>query len=41
VLAGDAWVAATALAYGLPLVTNNPSDYTGVAGLTVISEKNP
>lgn len=34
----DAWVAATALRYGVPLVTNNPSDFAGVAGLTVISE---
>lgn len=38
ILTGDAWVAATALAYGVPLVTNNPSDFAGVAGLTVISE---
>jgi len=38
ILAGDAWVAATALAYGVPVVTNNPNDFAGVAGLTVISE---
>jgi len=38
ILAGDAWVAATALSYGVPLVTNNPDDFAGVAGLTVISE---
>jgi predicted nucleic acid-binding protein len=36
---GDAWVAATALAYGVPLVTNNPTDFAGVTGLTIISEK--
>lgn len=41
ILTGDAWVAATALAYGVPLVTNNPGDYAGVPGLTIISEKMP
>lgn len=39
ILTGDAWVAATALTYGVPLVTNNPDDFAGVSGLTVISEK--
>ena len=34
----DAWVAATALSYSVPLVTHNAGDYAGVAGLTVISE---
>ncbi len=29
----DAWIAATALALGLPLVTNNRADYAGVEGL--------
>ena len=29
----DAWIAATALLYDAPLVTNNPSDYAGVAGI--------
>jgi tRNA(fMet)-specific endonuclease VapC len=33
----DAWIAATALFYNLPLVTHNRSDYRGVPGLTVIS----
>jgi predicted nucleic acid-binding protein len=33
----DAWVAATALLYGAPLVTHNRGDYLGVPGLTVIS----
>jgi predicted nucleic acid-binding protein len=33
----DAWIAATALLYGAPLVTHNRSDYLGVAGLGVIS----
>lgn len=34
----DAWIAATALAYGLELVTHNPADFAGVPGLTVITE---
>ena len=34
----DAWVAATALALDIPLVTHNGAHYTGVAGLRVISE---
>jgi predicted nucleic acid-binding protein len=33
----DAWIAATALELGMPLVTHNPSDYAGVPGLTVLS----
>jgi len=37
-LTGDAWVAATALSYDVPLVTNNAADFAGVSGLTVISE---
>jgi tRNA(fMet)-specific endonuclease VapC len=39
IMTADAWVAATALAYDVPLITNNPSDFTGVVGLTVVSEK--
>jgi len=34
----DAWIAATALAYQLELVTHNPADFAGIAGLGVISE---
>lgn len=34
----DAWIAATALLYGIPLVTHNAADYAGVAGLSIISE---
>jgi tRNA(fMet)-specific endonuclease VapC len=34
----DAWIAATSLLYGLPLVTHNPGDYRGVDGLRTISE---
>jgi len=34
---GDAWIAATALLYDLPLVTHNRSDYRGVPGLRIIS----
>lgn len=33
----DAWIAATALQLGYPLVTHNPSDYDGVTGLVVLS----
>ena len=34
----DAWVAAVALQYDVPLVTHNGSDYRGVAKLKVITE---
>lgn len=33
----DAWIAATALLYDLPLVTHNRGDYLGVAALKLIS----
>ncbi len=33
----DAWVAATAVLAGAPLITHNRSDYAGVPALTVIS----
>jgi len=33
----DAWIAATALLYDLPLVTHNRSGYRGVPDLTIIS----
>jgi predicted nucleic acid-binding protein len=32
----DAWVTATALLYDAPLVTNNPSDYVGAAGIKLL-----
>ena len=35
----DAWIAATALAFAVPLVTHNPSDFYNVPGLTVITEQ--
>ncbi len=35
---GDAWIAATALAYEVPLVTHNPRDFKNVQGLVVISK---
>jgi predicted nucleic acid-binding protein len=35
---GDAWIAATALYYGLPLITHNREDFAAVRGLTLISE---
>jgi tRNA(fMet)-specific endonuclease VapC len=37
--ASDAWIAATALRSGMPLVTHNPGDFAGVPGLTVITEQ--
>ena len=36
--AADAWVAATALLLGVPLISHNRSHFMGVDGLTVISE---
>jgi len=36
--AADAWIAATALLYDIPLVTNNPDDYRGIPGLNIVSE---
>jgi predicted nucleic acid-binding protein len=33
----DAWIAASALYYQVPLITNNGSDYSMVPGLTVLS----
>lgn len=35
----DAWIAATALLYELPLVTHNGGDYRGVTGLKLISHR--
>jgi len=32
----DAWIAATALAYRLPLVTHNRSDYAHIPGLVLL-----
>ena len=32
----DAWIAATARLYDAPLVTNNPSDYIGVAAIKLL-----
>lgn len=37
----DAWHAATALMYGVPLVTHNPDDYRGITGLKIITEAGP
>jgi tRNA(fMet)-specific endonuclease VapC len=36
----DAWIAATALRHGLPLVTHNSKDFDGIPGLKIISEEN-
>ena len=41
VATADAWVAATALLLDVPLVTNNESHFSHIAGLTLISGKNP
>ena len=35
----DAWIAATALLYNVPLVTHNRQDYLGVPGLALISHE--
>lgn len=37
----DAWIAATALARSVPLVTNNRGDYAGVDGLQLLPEATP
>jgi tRNA(fMet)-specific endonuclease VapC len=37
----DAWIAATALLYGIPLVTHNFDHFARVPGLVVISEAAP
>lgn len=34
----DAWIAATALRYRLPLITHNPNDFQKISGLSVITE---
>ncbi len=34
----DAWIAATARRYRVPLVTHNPADFRQIADLTVITE---
>jgi tRNA(fMet)-specific endonuclease VapC len=36
--AADAWIAATALHLGVPLITHNKKHFIGVDGLTIISE---
>jgi len=33
----DAWIAATALTYGSPLVTHNVKHFSGIAGLEIRS----
>lgn len=35
--AADAWIAASALHYQVPLITNNRSDYSAVDGLLLLS----
>ena len=36
--AADAWIAATALAVGAPLITHNAKDYAGITGLKLQSQ---
>ena len=38
--AQDAWIAATAVRHGVPLVTHNQGDFAGITGLTIISYSN-
>jgi tRNA(fMet)-specific endonuclease VapC len=38
IAAADAWIAATALHLGVPLITHNKNHFLGVDGLTIISE---
>jgi len=35
----DAWIAATALITGAPLITHNQNDYLGVPGLAIVSHQ--
>ena len=35
--AGDLWIAATALAHGMPVVTRNPGHFSRVPGLEVVT----
>jgi predicted nucleic acid-binding protein len=37
----DAWIAATALQLGVPLVMHNVGDYAGASGLAILSEATP
>jgi tRNA(fMet)-specific endonuclease VapC len=36
--AQDAWIAATAVRHGVPLVTHNAVDFAAITGLTIISQ---
>ena len=38
---GDAWIAATALTFGVPLVTHNRKDFDFIPDLAIISEGGP
>jgi tRNA(fMet)-specific endonuclease VapC len=39
IAAADAWIAATALHLGVPLITHNRKHFIGVDGLEIISER--
>ena len=36
--AADAWIAATAIALGVPLITNNRDDFAGVTDLLILPD---
>lgn len=36
-IAVDAWIAATAKAHGLPLITHNPTDFHDIDGIRILS----
>ncbi len=38
IASNDAWIAACAVAYAVPLITHNANDFIGITGLTVITE---
>jgi tRNA(fMet)-specific endonuclease VapC len=38
---GDAWIAATALRHGLPLLSHNAADYSDIPGLQLVSHGAP
>ncbi|REJ77044.1 MAG: hypothetical protein DWQ34_10255 [Planctomycetota bacterium] len=36
---GDAWIAATALRVGAPLITNNAADFQHIDGLNILTSE--
>lgn len=39
VAVGDAWIAATALTYSIPLITHNPKHFSNISGLKIVTEQ--